>query len=203
LDKLAGDMKKIKITVVSKAQREAREKERLERERQAQAKLVVQPSSSTAATVPVDVEPANSVVQTPTIAVSPPLLSTENGVSGGHTEFEPATVPPQQAAFPESTPVPQTLPTTSLSSANDVLTSFQSGFARVPTVMQQQPIQPQASSTSTPTVMNQINLPVFTSTSAIPFAPRPSSHENTVPDTAQQESPINDMMWEIPETPRH
>lgn len=93
LDNLAGQMKKIKITVVSKAQREAREKERLERERQAQAELAVQPSNSAAAQGPVDSELADSVVQTPTVAVSAPLLSPENGVSGHHTMLEPAMVP--------------------------------------------------------------------------------------------------------------
>jgi histone deacetylase HOS3 len=164
-------MKKIKITVVSKAQREAREKERLERERQAQAKLAVQPSNSAAAQGPVDSELADSVVQTPTVAVSAPLLSPENGVSGHHTMLEPAMVSSQQPSLPESTPIPQTLPTPSAFTANEALTSSQSQVVGAPTVMQEQPIQ----RTSTPTAMKHIDLPVFTSTSAIPFAPRPNS----------------------------
>ncbi|RKU47134.1 hypothetical protein DL546_005629 [Coniochaeta pulveracea] len=199
LNRLAGQMKKIKITVVSKAQREAREKERLERERKAQAELAHPPSNSEEAIDLVDVESAKYDVQAPTVAVSHPLLSPENGMSGDHTTVEPAMVPPQQAHLPQNTSIPETLPYPSPPTAGDVSAFSQSDVAAAATDVQQQPIQ----RTVTPMAMNQTNLPVFTSTSAIPFAPRPSSHAATEAETVKQEAPIENDMWQVPDTPRH
>lgn len=181
VDKLAGEMKKIKITVLTQAQREAREQERLEREKQAKAESEV------------EVE----VIQAPTIAISPPLSSSSGDGAPNSmvtTAVDLGMATPQQAAMPPTSPIDSSPAPQPQCSASDVFIQYQPEGPAPPAIAQQQPLQWLPPNASTPMAMRQTELPVFTSTSAIPFATFPGGHV---------QSPVGDSVWEIPDTPHH
>lgn len=230
MDRLAGDMKKIKITVVTQAQREARERERKARELKAKAEN--QPPSPNPAAPDTPIirlgEPASQKVQS---AVSSPAISSLNGPSNNSpnpdpgaqgertpsaavpalplpaTPFAPSTpskdeVPSATATFPAQVPLPSSPPMVqSPAPGNDMFIHYQPEGPTPPAIQQQEPLQwlPPNSSTPAPArgrSPGKRELPVFTSTSAIPFAPRPGS-------SPKKEEPGEGSVWEVPETPQH
>ncbi|OIW28498.1 Arginase/deacetylase [Coniochaeta ligniaria NRRL 30616] len=230
MDRLTGDMKKIKITVITQAQREARERERRERELKAQAENQAPPFSHTVSDTPVIqlgdpvIEKERSVVVSPSIPSFDDLSdNSPSAGAAGQTEqttsraaptpsvpsapFAPVTPSKDEIAFttpsfPARTPLPPSSPTMqSPAPANDMFIQYQPEGPTPPVVQQQQKsLQwlPPNSATPAPTPARR-ELPVFTSTSAIPFAPRPGSATPLL----KKEAPADQSVWEVPETPQH
>ncbi|KAH6855824.1 hypothetical protein B0I37DRAFT_63595 [Chaetomium sp. MPI-CAGE-AT-0009] len=107
VDKLAGQMKKIKITVITKAQKEARERERLAKEKLSKAETIPMPPP------PADNEPlpqSNTATPNTTIATqhpSPPPSSSSEPPQI-HTPTDPSTPGTEPATHPPLLSPPQT-----------------------------------------------------------------------------------------------
>ncbi|KAK4240877.1 hypothetical protein C8A03DRAFT_30953 [Achaetomium macrosporum] len=202
LDKLTGEMKKVKITVVTKAQKEARERERAMREKLAKTETVsvapqpaekgsqpppAPPSAptdptmpSTTATLP---SPSPSPAREPPQVqppIDPPALLPQE-VTTPITTSGPLASPP--ATDPRSIPLPTSSPPPAMSSPlgeppttdNFIPHQPEGPTPRpVPQHQQQQPLQwlpPNVSATPVESPARREDLPVFTSTGVIPFAP--------------------------------
>ncbi|KAK0714560.1 hypothetical protein B0H67DRAFT_664066 [Lasiosphaeris hirsuta] len=250
MEKLTGDMKKIKITLVTKAQRETRERERLAREK-------LQHTDSISVALPT---PENKPMPQPDHP-SPPALSLPDkfpstNPSPGRDYFPeqspelpagpltPASprapvLDPQRVPLPSSSPMPaspsrrspsrrspsrrspaRSSPTrgwssSAISTPADIFIPYQpEGPTPAPVPQNQQPQQPQVlqwllpntetpvpTPAPTPSTMRRADLPVFTATSAIPFAPRSDSAALT-PQGAVAPKRVDQSIWEIPETPQ-
>ena len=231
VDKLANDMKKIKITLVTKEQREARERERAEK-----AKAREQSSASAPEQKPVikleDPFPEQPLAtQTPTLGSSTAtsdFLGPEVQPNAQQFAAGPLTDPAipakqhiavwsppansQQVPLPMSSPVNPSPVQYSQSSTPDMFIPYQpEGPAPEAThhqQQQQQPLQWLPPNTSTPLAVRRAELPVFTSTSAIPFAPRPH-HESAATPAPDSGLPVKSdplsiarSIWDVPETPQ-
>ncbi|KAK4199445.1 hypothetical protein QBC40DRAFT_281980 [Triangularia verruculosa] len=196
VDKLAKDMKKIRITVVSKAMRDAREREQDAREKLAgedinKPLLLVQPPEhQTVPATPTDTES--------TFVASPPSAAKENyplptSTSPAHNQASESLMSPlyppsetfSNSAMSSITPTfsspvrgasPHT--TTSTPTPMDMFVQYQpDGPAPQSNVQQQQPLQWLPPNVSTPlstmSPMKGGDLPVFSSTGVIPFSPGP------------------------------
>lgn len=238
MDRLAGDMKKIKITVITQAQREARERERKERELGIKAENQAPPLSHTASNTPI-VQLGETVFEKEhSIVVSPPISSFDGSSDispgAGVAEQTEQTAPPSAITPPVVTPsfapvtpsedeiavaTPSfpaartpTLPSSPMMqspvpAANDMFIPYQPEGPTPPAIQQQQqqrPLQwlPPKSATPAPPTPGRRELPVFTSTSAIPFAPRPGSSATPLPKKEEARAD-QQSVWEVPETPQH
>jgi histone deacetylase HOS3 len=218
MDRLTGDMKKIKITVITQAQREARERERRERETKARVENEP-PNGYTAAVAPV-ITLGDPIVEQ---EVSTPAMPSYDGTS----DLEPSPTPAQEQStiipsgpltplsattpddttatsitptFAQQTPLPLSSPGfLSPNDNNDMFIHYQPEGPTPPTAAQQQQLQWLPPNTSTPAPARRTDLPVFTSTSAIPFAPpRPQGQEGSAVLPKRDEESV----WEVPETPQ-
>lgn len=220
MDSLAGAMKKIKITVITQAQREARERERQQRPSQPKTENLPLSASATSCPImqlgdPIIEQSDTSMAETPLIITPPipsPVPDRPASLSPISALFASTALPPPEPTTPlreeytiatpthpnpTSQPDPQTspgLPTP----ANDMFIHYQPDGPTPPAVQPQQHLQwlPPNSSTPAPAQVKR-ELPVFTATSAIPFAPRPGSGVET---PAKKES---GGIWEVPETSQH
>jgi len=250
IDSLANEMKKIKITLVTKAQCAAREQERLAREKLAQANTISfatsieenkpflqpeqqpgVPSSPAGATMtPMSSPPAMGPPEKPELvgpspepSPGPRFLVEQSPVDLLPTAATPALgrapILPHKVSLPSSSPVgttpsrrstrsPTRSPARSPSRGDrlpqnaDVFIPYQpEGPAPSPLPKEQQQSQPALQwlppNTGTPTpLMRRADLPVFTATSTIPFAPPQARNSPSSPLKR-----IEDSIWEIPETP--
>jgi histone deacetylase HOS3 len=229
IDNLTAGMKKIKLSLTTKAQREAREK----------AKLASQPAptntetTNTTRTEPVKPLPIESLSSSVTIEapVSQPDQASDNSQpakpeplaeSIAPTPSTPQTSPPTplpahaqeapQVPLPASSPpeAPSGQPTLApppSSSGPDVFIAYQPEGPTQNTTVQQEPLQWLPPNTGTPAPMKKADLPVFTSTSTIPFGANPNLGQapktSSVDSKSAQASKANDddSVWEVPETP--
>jgi histone deacetylase HOS3 len=237
MDKLTGDMKKIKITVITQAQREARERERRERELEAKAENQ-SPNSVVVSTTPHVTEADQPVQRKEEPGIASPTLSSVSNPSA----LPPSTIPQPQpeealspsmpsppapapalpvtpskgpistaALFSTHTPIPPSSPTIQLAPlpaphVMDMFIPYQPEGPIPPAIQQeQQPLQWLPPNTSTPApAPTKRELPVFTSTSAIPFAPRPGAGSATPGVKNEEEGGKGERsVWEVPETPQH
>ncbi|KAG9248145.1 hypothetical protein BJ878DRAFT_489669 [Calycina marina] len=154
-DQAKPEAKKVKITLLTKPQREAKDKAKIA----ANASDIA--SKDTAGPVDTSTVPAPSsllpVAPTPTLP-STPLTS--------HNEATEMPLPPMTPQEP--TIVHEQPPT-------DVFVAYQPEGSPATAMTQHAPIQWLPPNSATPATMNP-ELPVFTSTSAIPFGPRPEYH---------------------------
>ncbi|KAL2196879.1 hypothetical protein P885DRAFT_60886 [Corynascus similis CBS 632.67] len=225
VDKLAGEMKKIKITVVTKAQKEARERERLAREKLSNAETISVPASATGngsppsssldavvdTTTNPDLPSANEQhlpSPTPSPAPQPSQIQTALNPSTPLTEEDkripvtpslvsPPPTDPRQVPLPASSPpplsgeMPMSSPVTSgtppPSDAGENLFIHYHPEGPTPepapgttTTAEEKPKQqqlqwlpPNVCATPVQSPVKREDLPVFSSTGVIPFAPRP------------------------------
>lgn len=192
VDKLAGEMKKIKITVITKAQREARERERLAREKLAKDKAMpVQPAAASDPAPTVEQLPSPSLSPTPAQSQArPPPLQVQSPID---VDENPSTPPvevsgltsPPPSANPRSVPLPASSPPPPPGSSSsptrhptgqmDVFIPYQPD-GPIPEAVElpkQQPLQwmpPNVAGTPAVSPVKRGDLPVFTSTGVIPFA---------------------------------
>jgi histone deacetylase HOS3 len=229
-------MKKITITLTTKAQREARE----------QAKLAAK-SASTSAPNNITTQTQNqSVAQAPNLSQLPPNSNPPSeksnpssiDLTGAQNHFpKPGVSTPQPLSpsrfahlhdashvpLPASSPVTATAATpdysalkstggSSCDSATDIFVPYQPEGPPPAPILQQEPLKWLPPNTSTPVAMKRGDLPVFTSTGAIPFgingnkaAPSgpvgdaPSINGINGPANAQQKLPPS--IWDVPDTP--
>lgn len=193
VDNLAKEMKKIKITVITKAQKEAREQERAAREQPAKAETVSVPSAP-------DISPAAAAAPAPEQLPSPAPSSPQQPPPADTPVAQPANPatpsaevakPPGLASPPDTDPVRVRLPASSPPPAQNgeeaVFIPYQPDGPPPKSVAQhhqqqekqhqhQQALQwlpPNVSGGPGPgpSPVKKEDLPVFTSTSVIPFAP--------------------------------
>ncbi|KAK3390330.1 hypothetical protein B0H63DRAFT_389942 [Podospora didyma] len=226
LDQLVSDMKKVKITLITPSQREARERERLAKER------LLQDDTISVSTPLEENKPlfAHTPLSSPPILYVPetnqsPSSSTlslgqqQQYFPDPHTPNLPPTpatmLSPHRIPLPSgsSSPVLGSSPTrvvAAAAAANDMFIQYQPEGPSPPakSLHQNQPLQwmpPNVSQTPNVVAMRRGDLPVFTATSAIPFAmrpPRPASRGlNGMGPVKVEGEKMDDDVWQIPETP--
>ncbi|GAB1316599.1 histone deacetylase [Madurella fahalii] len=190
VDKLTGEMKKIKITVITKAQREARERERLAKEKLTNDETISVRSPAVS-------EPAPAVEQLPfpSLSPSPEQYHTPpppQAQSPPHINENPSTplvgasdlASPAPPTDPRSIPLPASSPPPPGSSSSptgdsagqiDVFIPYQPDgpIPEAVALPKQQPLQwmpPNIAGTPVVSPVKKGDLPVFTSTGVIPFA---------------------------------
>lgn len=216
MDKLAGEMKKIKITVITKAQREARERERQAREKLSEAATISvpppgdekevlagpAPPADISASHPSTVATANAQhlpSPTPSPAPQPTQLQTPTNPSTPSIEnmptptttatlTSPPPTDPRRVPLPASSPPPPPTPDVGRSpTATHTFIPYQPehrgggpGVGPPPAAVlaeqqqQHQQLQwlpPNVCATPMQSPTKRGDLPVFTSTGVIPFAP--------------------------------
>ncbi len=240
MDSLMAGMKKIRINVVTAAQKEARDKAKKEKTEQRAVPLKeIPPVPELAA--PQAPPGAAELGPTPTIELPRPeepmelptqrrelptqrhelptqrqhgILAAPNGPATPAQERQhiPHPPKPQQVPLPASSPVfsstPQYGSSPTEGGAPSVFIPYQPEGATPEPLPQTQPLQwlPPNNAT-TPSPMKRGDLPMFTATSAIPFAvtPRQAGAGETVsPKSKPASEPKSDdwSVWEIPETPQ-
>ncbi|KAK2005898.1 histone deacetylase domain-containing protein [Colletotrichum eremochloae] len=236
MDKLTAGMKKIKINLITKTQKE----ERAKATQAVQAKTATPPAATEASFSPGEVATPTAPSPMPHPTVTPPQEETFTTpptqppafeepslleVATPVTEQMPVAVTPdpRQIELPASSPV--TSPAVATPSGSDVFINYQPEGPAPVSMTPQEPLKwlppnmntPVKSSPSkpspvkslsnkkSPAKMARADLPVFTSTSAIPFASqKPSSmpERKQGPDVkADPEEPAKSV-WETPETPQ-
>ena len=228
MDQLTKSMKKIKINVITAAQREAREKAKMAADQPGTPSPVKQENSPVLAQtprlkkpsppppiespdplsydIPRDLPPAARIGQLATL--QPP-----SGPTTPIQEQQPYMCPiePQLVPLPASSPVLPSTPqyqgsTAAEAAAPSIFIPYQPEGATPEAIPQTQPLQFLPPNTvGTPSPMKRSDLPVFTSTSAIPFAGRRADES---PLSPRSRSPIKleakpgNSVWEIAETPQ-
>jgi histone deacetylase HOS3 len=222
------ETKKItKLSLTTKAQREAREKAQLA----AKATRAAEPTPESTAEVaipggsgsslngnsvdtiprsdahlsrsdhPSSVEPQLSPYNTPAVPPVPTLPQTVPADVHGATEIPLPPSSPPEMRFDSATISPTT-------SGADIFIPYQPEGPAASTTVQPDSFKWLPPNTSTPANMKKGGLPVFTSTSAIPFGAT-SGIDQGVPKSAnewkpikQEKKPGDDSIWDVPETPR-
>lgn len=225
VDNLTSGIKKIKLSLTTKAQREAKE--------QAKAKVKADTTklplkgSSSKPTNPLSNEkpsksdlggPSNSL-QEPSTAIPAKSKPLENDLPAPLTPQTsiPGHIPAQieeaaRVPLPSSSPAVPTFVRHALPEpvGSDVFIPYQPEGPPPNGMVQQEPIRWLPPNTSTPTPMKRGDLPVFTATSAIPFG-LPSNQDTNVsniPKGNQNPKPPenlkkhDDSIWDVPETPQ-
>lgn len=202
MEKLTSGMRKIKINVITKAQREAGGRERAEREKLAAGTPIQSSVPGTPATIPEEgytpsetersisvksSDGASDMRASSPFAAGYTMQQAGAGLSSGpqtpYHEQPPVLYPtdPQQVPLPGSSPGPSTpaaapqpqpQPPQVQVSTPDMFIPYQPEGPPPAAMSQHEPLKwlpPNVSATPTP--MKRSDLPVFTATSAIPFAP--------------------------------
>lgn len=215
VEQLTGEMKKIKITVITKAQREARERDRLAKEKSAKAETISVPQPSeemkpasacatTASPAPIteqlpspspspSLSPSPSSVQHQTPPPPPPLRSPADlaeKASIPSAEASGLASPPPTEPGRSSPPPPPGSPDANGNHHGDVFIPYQpDGPAPEALALPaQQPLQwmpPNVAGTPAASPVKRADLPVFTSTGVIPFAAGPGTGAGAVPKPVQ------------------
>ena len=231
MDMLTSGIKKIKINLTTKTQRDLKEPSK-------PAKLVPARASSKAVLIKPEKsrqngdpnitaheqsspkpQPSFESNKRSVVAETPDCSLTE------HMPPEPSTPPARPSQLPahlrEATQVP--LPASSppdpvpdkailapsnSGSVSDLFIPYQPEGPPPSTMNQQEPLRwlPPNTSTPAPTPMKRVDLPVFTSTSAIPFGVNPNLNNGGPKPNGdhlpRQHPESQDSIWEVPETPR-
>jgi histone deacetylase HOS3 len=221
IDSLTSGMKKIRINLTTKSQREAK----------VQGKAGTPPTTSTAAIKPASIRPT----QPPQTQVPPsnssamPTAPFNQGTDTKEAEPKslaenfpptpstppPAYVPshihnaaqiPLPVSSPAEAPFPQpTRAQPSPASSSDVFIPYQPEGPTQNTTVQHEPLRWLPPNTSTPSPMKRGDPPMFTATSAIPFGPNPNASQVSKPQenpkNGENRPPRDDSIWEVPETP--
>jgi histone deacetylase HOS3 len=219
-------MKKIKINLITKAQREARERAAQNGDQSAQSST--EPENPLDLPTPIETSSSVDAMSMETSAspeyysdISPtqvvpssefalPILSEllPGGVSTpvqGHYPSPALSPDARQAPLPSSSP--SISPTPMNHSTPDMFVPYQPEGPAPISVAQHEPLKwlPPNTSTPTPSPMKRANLPVFTATSAIPFASPQKQElqrhaELAIVKTEQDDAASS--VWDVPYSPR-
>jgi len=191
---LRAEPKKTKLNLITKAQREAKEK----------AKLAATKAPE-ALTKPVDL-PIERVSQydsgppsVPTLETLPPRPSTPI------LPTLPTHVQAAEMPFPSSSPfINEPVPKSDTNTPADIFVPYQPEGPPASTIAQQESLKWLPPNTATPANM-KAELPVFTSTSAIPFGLNPNIQSGTKQNMEvkpEERGNVSKSVWDVPETPR-
>jgi histone deacetylase HOS3 len=212
LEKITSGMRKIKINLITKSQKEAREREEAE-------KKLGTPKEETPPTIHED-----SVFAIPALpARSSSLDQNDEDISptgtapprtplGFSTPTQELVMSPDRGRvpLPSSSPALHT-PTTELAPASpDMFVPYQPEGPEPVAIAQQEPLKWLAPNTNTPSPMKRTELPVFTATSAIPFGPPSSRKQQSLKAlsgqggdaTVKMETKPDKSVWDVPPTPQ-
>ena len=231
MDDLTNGMKKVKLNLTTKAQREAKE----------QAKAAAKSSSTKPAAKPAPVRAKSRPVEKPPTRAGavPPVSNSEHvGANNGNPsapqpqrasqQLPPMPSTPQpslpshlpayiqqavQVPLPASSPpgpvFSQPAPAPSRpTTGSDVFIPYQPEGPPPDTMIQPELLRWLPPNTATPSPMKRGELPVFTATSAIPFGinsnpgQRMNGGTNGDLKPAEPSKMRDDSIWEVPETPR-
>lgn len=218
MDNLTTGMKKVKLSLLTKAQRDAR----------GQAKSPAKPAAR-----PAEIQPSTPVIAelssaSTTLEYSPDPIF-ENHLPRVPEPFIPSTPQPslsrqinrpfQDPGLAPSTPIarnqlaPGRPPSSSSSGAPDLFIPYQPEGPLQNAAIQHEPLRWLPPNTSTPASVRRPDmLPVFTSTSTIPFAPNPNLGLASSRQSSGGSGNTNDQLpspskswdrsvWDTPETP--
>lgn len=220
IDNLTSGLKKIKLNLTTKAQREAKDpsKPKVVATKPPKKTTSTKPKPQAAEQAgstchpPVSAQPAASYVS-PYSDAEPKSLCDSVPHSPSITQptlpahlpnhiqvASQVTLPFSSPAGPTFTqPAPQKPP-----AAADVFIPYQPEGPPAATMVHQEAVRWLPPNTSTPTPMKRNELPIFTATSAIPFGIRSSDN---LPLSSGESRPVeakklDDSIWEVPETPQ-
>lgn len=212
MDELTSGLKKIKLSLTTKAQREAKEQAKLSNGAAPQpaprkptaprqdGNPLTQPLSkhevSTSAT-------SNNDLHVPDQLPSHSPATLQPLQPNAQPSFLAPTQPTaQQTLNPLTYPTPtlpshsaQSLPTT-IPNTPDIFIPYQPEGPQPDTMVQQEPLQWLPPNTSTPSPLKRVDLPVFTATGAIPFGVNPA-----LSGQKKRTGERSEDIWEVPETP--
>ncbi|KAG0653050.1 Histone deacetylase HOS3 [Hyphodiscus hymeniophilus] len=234
MDGLTSGMKKINISFVTKAQKQAREQAK-------EAATTSKPPAKIGPTDPKTMKAMISGQDSPqkqqssaapeplfsTIQIAPEIPDSQDSDTIPSTEVSnhetapstPQQLPPRlpihlqeasQVPLPASSPIQSAQPVPSLRPAQsaDVFIPYQPEGPPPNPVPQQEDLRWLPPNISTPSPMKRGNLPVFTSTSAIPFGINPNQPANPTAPPKQTQAPAlenakpyDPSIWEVPDTP--
>jgi histone deacetylase HOS3 len=208
MDKITSGMKKIKINLITKSQKEA--KERAHSEKSAtplgdENKPLLFETSPFASEALPPLPEVSQVESTGGVSPTQVLTPGVNNMKGTPTQefdFSALSPDPRQVPLPASSPM---APPPNGSQTPDMFVSYQPEGPSPVAVPQQEPLKWLPPNTSTPTPMKRGDLPVFTATSAIPFAlsrkmegiSNGGAFPGIKPEAKSQSS-----LWDVPETPQ-
>ncbi|TVY46074.1 Histone deacetylase [Lachnellula occidentalis] len=247
MDSLTSGMKKIKLSLTTKAQREAKEQGKTATKTSTKSaapkttkpRPILPPASQIIPAPPSIVPPtSNSTTAQPPVYPAPnrnmlPPLTTKPLSSNGQVSQPPIeSLPPRpstpqhslqhvflhQVQQPTNIPLPNSSPLNSppktpiqsgsVAAGSDIFVPYQPEGPTPHPVSQQEPIRWLSPNTATPTHMKRGDLPVFTSTSAIPFGVNPKFGVPGGPPEKAETMKKEDMrggrddsIWDVPETP--
>jgi len=221
IDKLTSGMKKIKINLTTKAQREAREKAKLA-EKESNVELAVKKEAAQL-TVPQLVSDGPEVVLPKAqISIAQPPCTTNTLVENVPFQslLEEPTLPSHLTThFQEPTQVP--LPASSPPAAGftfhvpeppqkhndmDTFVPFKPEGPPPAQVLPKEPLHWLPPNMATPVATKRNDLPVFTSTSAIPFG-KSNTNQSVSMNNVEQKQSVKSItsepsIWDIPMTPQ-
>ena len=188
------DPKKTKLNLVTKSQREAKEKARLAAANVPLAPKLPVETKTEPATLHDSRSPMVAASETLTRRPSTPVLPTLPN------QLQAADMP-----LPPSSPfINEPALTPEISNPADVFVPYQPEGPPASTIVQQDSLRWLPPNTATPANMKS-ELPVFTSTSAIPFGLNPNI-QGSAPQNkevkAEKKGNDNGSVWDVPETPR-
>lgn len=230
IDNLTSGMKKIKLNLTTKAQREA--KEQTKQAAKLASKPAVKPATKPAPK-PVAIKPKLTETRIIPPAAQPPSMVNGNSMAVSRPPAPASEILPTMPATPQHTlssnlpahlrqaaeiPLPASSPpapsypelkqgplipkaapppASNVVSKSELFVPYQPEGPQPVSMIQQEPLEWLPPNTSTPTPMKRGDLPVFTSTGAIPFGlPRVN---NEVKKEEPREKEVD--IWEVPETP--
>jgi histone deacetylase HOS3 len=227
IDNLTSGVKKIKLNLTTKTQREAKEQAK-QAERAASKPIAVKPKPRPTETrilppgprpvaqnLAMNSGPIASLSQPQVFNTLPPVSITPQHSlppqfpTSVHAHVQQAAEVPLPVRSPPATsyaeleqgpPVPKTAPQSALQppSNSELFVHYQPEGPQPESMIQQEPLKWLPPNTSTPTPMKKTGLPVFTSTSAIPFGLPKVNGEAKKEEN--KEKPVD--IWEAPETPQ-
>ncbi|KAJ8067751.1 hypothetical protein OCU04_003355 [Sclerotinia nivalis] len=220
VDSLTSGMRKIKISLLTKAQKEAKEKEKLE------AKVEQNQVDGTTSSAMSNDKSPTSVASEMTYnqsETSTPMKSISPGPSTPQLCLPPDVLlykqEPEQVSLPSSSPVAPTAEQNETGNFSDHSSEY-SADKFIPfqpqgpipgTMTQQEPLRWLPPNTNTPAATKKYDLPVFTSNSAIPFGPssnvvgnqKEPSSSHVKQDSPSASTQLAPSIWDIPVTPRN
>ncbi|EHK96373.1 putative Histone deacetylase HOS3 [Glarea lozoyensis 74030] len=226
MDSLTSGMQKVKISLTTKAQREAKEgkavkepKELVKRAPKTTKRAPAKASKPQSIEIPAQAAQSAQSAQPQAPAVSTPVIKHEdqetlpdlNSIPEPSPKLPSTPLASLRPHFPIHVPQPSDIPLPASSPAvttpdqgTNIFIPYQPEGPTPDAIPRNQAIHFLPPNTNTPSPMKRADLPVFTSTSRIQFAPNPNV-PMPVPETKEErveEVEGKDVdMWEVPETP--
>jgi histone deacetylase HOS3 len=201
MDKITSGMKKIKINLITKSQKDVRERAEAGKKAPSPGEEEEKQALHAAEVAEARMEDSGDVSPT---QVDPHDIGGGLATPVQESAYSAFSPDPRQVALPASSPVLS--PTQNGPATADMFIPYQPEGHEPVAIAQQGQLKWLPPNTGTPTPMKRADLPVFTALSAIPFAPSPARKLEPLPNGQPQgvvksESTAEPSIWEVPETP--